>query len=276
MEKILIILFGSMIVITIIGVIVGVIIRVKNKKIYNKAYELLDSITKFMVDNIGSIVVEYMSKIDDNDEKYIVDGAVNFDSIAHDIEDYAFNKCSEFLSSYLSNEYGKNESLYKTLTSITDKEFIDNIVLEIKNNPTYVEIITGFYNKCFSDDITRIESEDVELEKEFLEYESAPIKEETQEQHNQSIEDYAKAHLNEKIKELNEVYDELEEEPKLKNVVPVRDLRALVPLIDDEEIIPPADEEPEVLEDDGTFEVVEYLDNINDNSLNTTNMDIEE
>ncbi len=276
MDKILIIIFGSIVAITIVGVVIGVLIRKKNKNTYAKAYDILEEIAQKIKDMVAPLSSEYLSKIDIEDEKYNIEGVTVYDAITRDVDDFTFNKCSENLQEILKS-YEDKKSIHKILVNNSDKEFLDNIVIDIKGDSVYVKFITDIYNKCFSDDIDRIESEDASLEKELAEYENAPVKDETQEQHNQSIEEYARAHLNEKLKELNNVYDELEkEEPKLKNVVPVRELRALTPLIDDENIIPPTDEEPDILTDDGTFEVVEYLDNINDTTLNVNNITSED
>ena len=172
------------------------------------------------------------------------------------------------LYDYAHDKYPDKKGFYTLLMSLFTEDKINEFVFKVLENESIQESIANIYNQIFGEEIDRIEEEDKIISKELEEYENEAIKDETIEQHNQSIEEYAKSHIKEKIDELNEFYDEVEKANP--NVVPVRDLRDLTAFIDDEEIIPPSDDEPDVLVDDGTIEIVEYLDNINDNTLEKT------
>lgn len=255
----------------LIASIIVVIIRINVEKGNRKvAYGMLDTILEDVKNDILPLVIEFAKNINIDDyKKNTEDEAKIYNDILNDISDFIFNRSSEKTREFI-DKYKDKKVIYTLLNSLFDDDVINDLVITIKDNKELNDILTDIYNSVFDERIKQIELEDKELEVELSEYENAPIKDETIEQHNQSIEEYAKAHLEEKIQELNEVYDELEE--TIPNTVPVRDLSALAPLIDDQEIIPPVDDEPDTVSaDDDTIEILEYLDdNITDNSLSTT------
>jgi len=259
------------VIIFVVVLVLGIVNRKKRNKALEEASKIVNKIMYDTKNAVLPIIIEFASTIvidEFRDEGE--DNSKVYNDIINTISDFIFNKCSS-KSRELADNYKDDKMIFKYLNELLDIDVINELSLTIKDDTQLVDIFTDIYNNCFTEDIERIEAEDEELSKELAEYESAPPKDETQEQHNQSIDDYMEAHLEEKIQELNDVYDELEK--TIPNTVPVRDLSALAPLIDDEVIIPPTDEEPDTLVDDGTFEVVEYLDNnITDDTLNSTDL----
>lgn len=264
-----IVIIGLVVIMLIIVVlmIIGIINANRNKQNRRVAYSILEDIMIDIKAELIPIVIDFASGIDieefqnpDNDRTKI------YGDILNTISDYIYNKCSEEIKVFI-DKYKDKKIIYTLLNSLLDDDVIGDLALEIKGDPKLNDMFTELYNQCFDEVIDQIEADDAKLVEEHEAYETAPIKDETQEQHNQSIEEYAKAHLEEKIQEIENNNEELKESGII-NTVPVRDLRALAPLIDDDNIIPPSDEEPDVLTDDDVYEVVEYLDgNITDKTL---------
>ena len=257
------------------GIIFSIININKEKNNRKVAYSMLESILEDVKNEILPLIIEFVKNINIEDYSESQDEAKIYSDILSAISDYIFNKCSEKTREFIET-YKDKKTIYTLLNALFDDDIISDLVATIKDSPELNDLLTDLYNHVFNERIEEIEAEDKRLEKELSEYENAPIKDETIEQHNQSIEEYAKAHLEEKIQELNEVYDELEE--TIPNTVPVRDLSALAPLIDDQEIIPPVDDEPDTVSaDDDSIEIIEYLDdNITDNSLSTSDDELGE
>lgn len=241
---------------TIIGTIV-LVNRIKNKSDKSKAETLLDEFFREIEKDIKDYILEYINGID-IDAFSSDDKAIQFKSIENAVVDYGFNKISVLIKEIMTDRFPDHKGLYDLIVGLFTEDKINNYLFKLLENDNGIQdAMTDIYNQVLGPEIDRIEKEDKELNEEFEKYEQEPIKDETPEQHTLSIEEYAKAHSQEKIDELNQVYDEVEKENP--NVVPVRDLRDLTPFID-EEIIPPTDDESEVVSDDGTIEVVEYLD----------------
>ena len=258
------------IVLFAIGLAAGISVlinRLTNKSNKSKAEVILDELFSSIEKDIKIYILNYMKDLDINAFE-LNDKAEQFKLIENTIVDYGFNKVSELIKKILNDDYPDKKGIYTIIMSLFTEDKINTFVFKILENDEIQESIANIYNQLFGEDIDKIEEEDKLLAEELEEYEKESVKDETIEQHNQSIEEYAKMHIQDKINELNESYDEIEKVNP--NVVPVRDLRDLTALIDDEEIIPPSDEEPDVIVDDGTIEVVEYLDNITDNNLEKT------
>ena len=252
----------AIIAILLIGAIFGVVVlinRVTNKSNKSKAEEILDEIFKSMENDLANNIKEYIGKIEITNYD-VHDPAQQFNLIESAILDFSFNKANKMITDLLNEKFpdGKSKIYEIILKSITHDK-VEDIVKDLLSDNSIKDMITEIYNTCFGDRINEIEAEDKELEKELSQYEEkAEIIDETPEQHNQSIEEYAKTHIHEKVDELNKVYDEIE--GTIPNTVPVRDLSGLKPLIDDEELNPPEDNPDESSFNEDVDEIVEYID----------------
>lgn len=250
------------------GSIIGIIVlinRLSIKSNKSKAEILLDEIFSEIEEKIKNNIYEHVINLD-IDAFNLDDKAKEYTNIESSIVDYGFNQISYIVKRIIEGKFPDKKGLYEIVSSFVTEDRINNYLYKLLEDENIKDALTNIYNTVLGPDIERIEKEDKELNEEFSKYEQEPLKDETQEQHNQSIEDFAKAHFQEKMDELNKVYDEVEQENP--NVVPVRDLRDLTPFMEDEDIIPPSDEESDTITDDGTIEVVEYLDdNINDKNI---------
>lgn len=260
----------------IAGAIIGTIVlinRIKNKSDKTKAAILLDEFFKEIENDIKNYILnlidyilKYTNKILEENNLILEDKANQFKFIENMIVDNGFNKISAKIKEIIENRFPDQKGLYELVMGLFTEDKINNYLFKLLENDNSIQdAMTGIYNQILGPEIDRIEKEDKELNEEFEKYEQEPIKDETPEQHTLSIEEYAKAHSQEKIDELNQVYDDIEKENP--NMVPVRDLRDLTPFIDDEEIIPPTEDESDVVINDGTIEIVEYLDG-DENQIN--------
>ena len=264
----------QIVVISLVAVVfiywaIVIVNRLSKKSNISKAEKILEEYFTNSERDIKISINNYIKTIDvDNFDFKYKDKGDQFKQIENAIVDYGFNKASYIIKEIIEKDFPDKKGLYELILNAFTEEKINDFVFKILEDQDIQDNVSIIYNKIFEDEIEKIEKEDKELEEELYIYEKEPIKDETVEQHNQSIEEYAKSHIQEKIDEMNTVYDEIEKTNP--NVVPVRDLRDLTALIDDEEIIPPSDEESDTIEDDGSIEIIEYLDNITDNTLKET------
>ena len=259
-------------IIAIVSFIAGVTIAVvvianilKNKSNKSKSEEILVDLFDRIEKDIKDFIYNYARNLDI--EAYnINDKAEEYKIISNTIVDRGFNYISSVIKKLIEEKYPDKKGLYEMIMSLVTEDRINNYLYKLLEDDNIKNIFDSIYNEVLGSEIDRIEKEDKELNEEFSKYEEEPMKDETQEQHNQSIEEFARAHFQEKMDELNKVYDDAEKNNP--TVVPVRDLRDLTPLIDNDIINPPSDEEPDVITDDGTIEIVEYIDdNINDKNI---------
>lgn len=243
------------------GIIV-LVNRITNKTNKTKAEEILDELFKSMESDLSKSIIDYIKNLDMS--KFAPqDPAEKFNLIESTILDFSFNRASKMINDLINAKFpdGKS-SIYSIILNYITHDKIEDIVKKLLDDNEVKDLITSIYNQCFDKYIDEIESEDKELAQEFLQYEeNAEIIDETIEQHDQTIEEYAKAHIQEKIDELNEVYDEVEKETP--NTVPVRDLSALKPLINYYEnadnLNPPEDNPDEESFNEDVDEIVEYI-----------------
>jgi hypothetical protein len=257
----LILIIVTFLICAIFGVIV-LINRITNKSNKTKAEKMLDELFKSMESDLFNDINDYIKNLDIS--KFDTsDPAQQFNIIESSILDFSFNKASKMINDLLNEKFpdGKS-SIYSIILNYITHDKIEDVVKELLQNNEIKDMITNIYNQCFGEYIDEIEVKDKELAEELSQYEeNAEIIDETIEQHDQTIEEYAKSHIQEKIDELNEVYDEAEKD--IPNTVPVRDLSALKPLINyyenAENLNPPKDNPDEESFNEDVDEIVEYI-----------------
>ena len=257
----LIVIIAASAIILIFGFIV-LINRLTNKSNKSKAEEIMDEIFKSAESDLAESIKEYIKNIDIKNFD-ANNPSEQFKIIESSILDYTFNKSSKLINDLLEDKFKDNpkSKIYMMILKSITSDKMEDITGNILADSSIKDLITEIYNNCFANTIDSIEEKDKELQDEFSQYEeNAEIIDETNEQHTQSIEEFAKAHLQEKIDEVNEIYDEIEQ--TTSNVVPVRDLSELKVLSyrdEDKEINPPSDNPDEESFIDDTDEIVEYI-----------------
>ena len=259
------IIISCIVCVIILALTTGLAILIKKlgeKKQLNKINELFNKINELSENELIIKVKEYISGIDiDSFNDNFNNPSELFKIIESEILAYTMEQANKSIMILIKDDCEKcAPSVYsEVLSKLSNPINIEDVVGTVLANEDIKNMITNIYNKCFDGEIIRIEDDDKKLEKELSQYEEkAEILDETQEQHNQTIEEYAQKHIQEKVDELNKVYDEVEE--TIPNTVPVRDLRELKLLFYDEELNPPVDNpDDSVFEDDGTSEIIEYI-----------------
>lgn len=267
MDNLYLIIIIAILAITLIYAIIVLINRLINKSNKTKAEEIMDELFKNAENDLAKDIKEYIENIDINNLEQN-NPSDQFKIIESTILDYTFNKSSKLINQLLEEKFKDNpkSSIYMMILKNITSDKMEDIVGNILSDDSIKDLITEIYNNCFSGTIENIEEKDQELQKEFLQYEeNADIVDETPEQHDQSIEEFAKSHLQEKIDEVNAIYDKVEQNNE-SNTVPVRDLSELKVLSyrdEDEEIIPPIENPDEESFISDVDEIIEYIEEDN-------------
>lgn len=246
MPKIFIIIAA---IIILISVIVFAVINInkeyqsnKKTRAKNILYMLLKTNSVNFTKNLRKIIdeldMERFSAFSDGGDKYLaIKDYVNAQFI-----DSSYNLILNIVNESFKNKV-INKGLYMIIIERLTPELIRDYTLDLFDDATIQDLMIDIYNKCIADKVEQIEMEDQRINEEYW----IPSEEEVEversiEDNNAIIDKYTQEH------HLNEVsnYD-FEIDKRLLNS------------FDDEEINPPKEEESNVIEDDGSIEIIEWI-----------------
>ena len=236
-----------------------IIINIQNRNNKSKADSIISILLKSNTENYKKCLQNIITNIDMSKYQDYLDEGDKYNAIKNDINVSFSNESYEILIRILNDSLQKKEikpAVYTIIIKTLTHEMVDNYILDLFDNLDIKDMMIDLYNKCLDNKINHIELEDSRINEEFwLPEENVIEKEVTVEQHNDIIDEYMKQmHLND-MSNLSYKNDNGE--------LIQGDERYFKAFMGHDKIIPPKEIESDVIEDDGSVEIIEWLEDNN-------------
>ena len=236
-----------------------IIINVQNKNNKSKADSIISILLKSNTENFKKCLQNVITNIDMSKYQDYLDEGDKYNAIKKDINSTFSSESYEILFKILNDSLQKKEikpSVYTTVVKTLTHEMVDNYIIELFDNLDIKDLMIDLYNKCLDNKINHIELEDSRINEEFwLPEENVTEKEVTIEQHNDIIDEYMKQMNLNDISNLSYRND--------NGTIVQGDERYFKAFMGHDEIIPPKETESDTIEDDGSVEILEWLEDNN-------------
>ena len=253
-------MYWIIIAISLIAIFIGIsifvsIINKKNNK--SKADSIISILLKSNDENFKKCLENIIMNINMNDFIEYIDEGDKYNAMKDYINQKFKEEAYNILIKIINDSLQKKEittGVYTTIIKTLTHDMVDDYIIEQFENLDIKDSMIDLYNKCLDKKINNIELEDNRINEEFwLSTEDIEEEEMTIEAHNQIMDNYInKNHL--------EDMNNFDYRDDNGNIVHGDDglFTAFMPY-EHKNIIPPKETESDIIEDDGSIEIIEYL-----------------